>query len=204
MISRIETGKIIQSKRRLLAGATALMSAVGLAIAAVPFIYSLKPSARSRADNAPVTVDIGKLRAGQQLTVTWQGRPVWILCRSGQMLRALQSRELLLALRDPHSLQTTQQPDYAKNGFRSIRPEYLVLLGVCTHLGCIPTFLPPSKTIEQAPGWQGGYFCSCHGSRFDLAGRVFKNVPAPRNLAVPPHRYLDERTIVIGEDPTAG
>lgn len=200
---KLETAKTSQTRRRLLVTATALMSGVGVAIAAVPFICSMKPSARSRVDNAPVTVDISRLQAGDQLTVTWRGRPVWILRRTAQMLQALESRELLQELHDPQSLQTTQQPAYAKNPYRSIRPEYLVLLGVCTHLGCIPTFRPASNTIEQSAGRQGGYICSCHGSRFDLAGRVFKNVPAARNLVVPPHLYLDESRIVIGEDQTS-
>ncbi|MGD8842689.1 MAG: ubiquinol-cytochrome c reductase iron-sulfur subunit [Gammaproteobacteria bacterium] len=200
---KLETAGTSQTRRRLLVSATALMSGVGVAIAAVPFICSMQPSARSRADNAPVTVDISRLQAGAQLTVTWRGRPVWILRRTAQMLRALESGELLQELLDPQSLQTTQQPAYAKNPYRSIRPEYSVLLGVCTHLGCIPRFRPALNAVEQLAGRHGGYICSCHGSRFDMAGRVFKNVPAPRNLVVPPHRYLDDGTILIGEDQTA-
>ena len=170
-------------------------------LAAVPFVGSMLPSARARARGAPVEVDVAKLEAGQQLTVEWRGKPVFIVRRTPAMLERLQGNAPLLV--DPLSRVETQQPPYAANLYRSIRPEYLVLVGLCTHLGCVPVdhFATGALPGLLGPGWPGGWFCPCHGSKFDLAGRVFKNVPAPTNLVVPPYRYAAKTLIVIGEDP---
>ena len=180
---------------------TALTSAVGVAGAGgmmVPLVASMAPSARARAAGAPVEVDISELREGRMMVVAWRGKPVWIVRRSEKMLADL--TEIRDQLSDPDST-VEQQPAYAANHHRSIRPEILVLLGVCTHLGCAPT-----KKFERGAAsgvsadWRGGFFCPCHGSRFDLAGRVFKNVPAPTNLEVPPHSFVTDNRILIGLD----
>ena len=180
---------------------TALTSAVGVAGAGammVPLVASMAPSARARAAGAPVEVDISELREGRMMVVAWRGKPVWIVRRSEKMLADL--TEIRDQLSDPDST-VEQQPAYAVNDHRSIRPEILVLLGVCTHLGCAPT-----KNFERGAAsgvsadWRGGFFCPCHGSRFDLAGRVFKNVPAPTNLEVPPHSFVTDNRILIGLD----
>ena len=163
---------------------------------AASFVASMRPSARARAAGAPVEVDISRLREGQMLVVAWRGKPVWIIRRSEQMLDELGTLRQVLA--DPDS-EIAQQPVYAQNKFRSIRPDILVVLGVCTHLGCAPT-----KNFERGTAsglsedWLGGFFCPCHGSKFDLAGRVYKNVPAPTNLEVPPHSFLSDSRILIG------
>ena len=170
----------------------------------VPFIRSMSPSARSRAASAPVKVNVGKLPSGQQLTVEWRGMPVWVLHRSAEMLAGLESALLRQQLRDPDSLQETQQPAYAQNVYRSVKPEYLVVIGACTHLYCVPTFRLEAAASDRGSSWPGGYICSCHGSRFDLAGRVFKGVPAPSNLMVPPYRYVDETVIECGVHPFNG
>ncbi len=197
------TDKLDRTKRRFLIAATSTVGGVGLVLTSVPFIRSMGPSERVRAANAPVRVNVGKLQPGQQLTVEWRRRPVWVLRRSEEMLAGLEESSLRQRLRDPDSQETTQQPAYAQNTYRSIKPEYLVVIGICTHLSCVPSLRLAATGDGRELGWQGGYTCACHGSRFDLAGRVFKGVPAPRNLMVPPHRYLDEGLIECGVDPIA-
>lgn len=188
-----------RGRRRFLTAATTVIGGIGVGFAAVPFIVSWEPSARARAIGAPVDVEIGKLEPGQRLTVTWRGKPVWVVRRDEQTLAEL--RSLAPSLRDPESEVDTQQPDYCQNAFRSLKPEYLVLVGICTHLGCAPTYVPVGEAHSLGPQWKGGFFCPCHGSRFDMAGRVFKGVPAPTNLEVPPYHYASESRIVVGVDP---
>ena len=187
-------------RRRLLTGATAVVGAVGIAGVAVPFIGSLKPSQRALVAGAPVVADIGKLEPGQQITVAWRGKPVWVLRRTQQMLTDMESASHLERLLDPASEEQSQQPEYARNLARAINPDYLVTIAICTHLGCVPSFRPELAPADLGSDWIGGYFCPCHGSRYDLAGRVFKSMPAPLNLEIPPYHYLDEKRIEIGSD----
>jgi ubiquinol-cytochrome c reductase iron-sulfur subunit len=184
-------------RRRVLVIATSVVGAVGAGFAAVPFISSMNPSAKARAAGAPVEADISKLEPGAMLRVKWRGKPIWIVRRTPEMLEALPTLDP--ALTDPNS-EVPQQPDYCKNPTRSIKPEYLVAVGLCTHLGCSPTFRPDVAPDDLGPDWKGGFFCPCHGSRFDLAGRVFKGVPAPTNLVIPIHTYLNDTTILVGQD----
>jgi ubiquinol-cytochrome c reductase iron-sulfur subunit len=184
-------------RRRVLVIATSVVGAVGAGFAAVPFISSMNPSAKARAAGAPVEADISKLEPGAMLRVKWRGKPIWIVHRTPEMLAALPTLDP--ALTDPNS-EVPQQPDYCKNPNRSIKPEYLVAVGICTHLGCSPTFRPDVAPDDLGPNWKGGFFCPCHGSRFDLAGRVFKGVPAPTNLVIPIHTYLNDTTILVGQD----
>lgn len=186
-------------RRRFLTATTAVVGGVGAIFAAVPFIKSWKPSARAQVAGAPVTVDISRLEPGQRLTATWRGQPVWLIRRTEEQLAALGS--LAAELRDPDSENPEQQPEYAKNETRSIRPELLVLVGICTHLGCVPLYRPEMVPQPFASDWKGGFFCPCHSSRFDLAGRVFQGVPAPTNLKVPPYHFLDDNRVVLGVDP---
>ena len=199
----VKPDKVDSTKRRFLVAATTVMGGAGLAMATVPFIRSMSPSARSRAASAPVKVDVSKLPPGQQLMVEWRGMPVWVLHRSAETLAGLENKLLLEQLRDPYSTRETQQPAYAQNAYRSIKPEYLVVVGVCTHLYCIPTFRSEAVAADRGSDWPEGYICPCHGSRFDLAGRVFKGVPAPSNLMVPPHWYVDEKVIECGAHPVS-
>lgn len=187
-------------RRRFLTGVVSVVGAVGAGFAAVPFVASWNPSERAKALGAPVEVDISKLEPGGRVTVKWRGKPVWVVRRTEETLKTLSSLDGML--RDPHSDQD-QQPSYAHNEYRSVKEEYLVLVGICTHLGCSPTYRPEIAPADLGPDWKGGFFCPCHGSRFDLAGRVFKGVPAPSNLQVPPYRYLSDTKIVVGEDPSA-
>ncbi len=184
-------------RRRVLVAATSAVGAVGVGFVAVPFLSSMQPSARAKAAGAPVQADIGKLEEGQIMRVKWRGNPVWIVHRSKTMLDALGNLDS--AVSDPDSEQS-DQPSYAKNSVRSIKPEFLIAIGICTHLGCSPTFRPDVAPADLGPEWKGGFFCPCHGSRFDLAGRVYKAVPAPLNLAIPPHQYLSDTEVLIGED----
>ena len=185
-------------RRRFLTTVTAGVGLAGTAVAVVPFVSSMTPSARARAAGAPVEVDISKLQAGQMLTVEWRGKPVWILNRTQEMLDGLAT--LNEQVSDPDSNEP-QQPQYATNSHRSIRPEILVVVGICTHLGCAPT---KKFELGAASGvsddWLGGFFCPCHGSTFDLAGRVYRNKPAPTNLVVPPYSYLSDTRIMVGVD----
>ena len=182
-------------RRRMLTIATSGLGVVGSAALLVPFAGSMVPSERAKAAGAPVKVDISKLEDGQQLTVEWRGKPVWIIKRSRESLDFLPN--MLELLVDPDSEQN-QQPEYAKNDYRSIKQEILVLIGICTHLGCSPKYRP-----ELSASTDGAFLCACHGSRFDLAGRVYSNVPAPTNLEVPPHMYLSDNEILIGSDQEA-
>jgi ubiquinol-cytochrome c reductase iron-sulfur subunit len=184
-------------RRRFLTAATTTIGAIGTGFVLVPFVSSMQPSAKARAAGAPVRADISKLEPGQMLRVKWRGKPVWIVDRTKAMLDELPKLDTRLV--DPHS-EMPQQPEYAKNEWRSIKPEYLVLIGICTHLGCSPTYRPDVAPADLGPDWPGGFFCPCHGSRFDLAGRVYQGMPAPKNLQVPPYRYLSDTEIMIGED----
>ena len=186
-------------RRRFLTATTAVVGAVGAGFAAVPFIKSWNPSARAKLAGAPVTQDIAALPEGQQLTLKWRGQPVYVARRSQAMLAMLPQMEPLLL--DPKSENTDQQPPYAQNEWRSIKPEILVLVAVCTHLGCAPEFIPELKPQPFDPNWKGGYFCPCHKSRYDLAGRVYEAQPAPSNLPVPPYHFENDTTVVIGVDP---
>ena len=184
-------------RRRVLVATTSAMGAVGAGFVAVPFVVSMQPSARAKAAGAPVEADISKLEDGQLLRVKWRGKPVWIVRRTQAMLDSLPTLESTLS--DPES-NKSEQPSYCKNPLRSIKPEVLIAIGICTHLGCSPTFRPDLAPADLGPEWQGGFFCPCHGSRFDLAGRVYSGVPAPLNLAIPPHRYLTDTSVLIGDD----
>jgi ubiquinol-cytochrome c reductase iron-sulfur subunit len=186
-------------RRRFLTATTAVVGGAGAAVAAIPFIKSWQPSARAQVAGAPVTEDIGKLEVGQRLVVQWRGQPVWIIRRTPEMLAALPSQDP--RLRDPKSENPEQQPDYARNAHRSIKPEIAVLVGTCTHLGCSPLFRPELVPQPFDNDWKGGFYCPCHNSRFDLAGRVYEGVPAPTNLKVPPYRFIDENRIEIGVNP---
>jgi ubiquinol-cytochrome c reductase iron-sulfur subunit len=186
---------IDQKRREFLIKATATMGAVGVIATAVPFVASMLPSEDVSEAGAPLKVDISQLKPGAQLTVMWRGKPIWIIHRTQQAIASLDKDENLL--RDPTS-NVEQQPAYARNRYRSIKPEILVLVGICTHLGCIPTYRPDPASIEA--DWPGGFFCSCHGSKFDLAGRVFKGVPAPINLEVPSYTFMNNSTLLIGVD----
>ncbi|MDX1838688.1 ubiquinol-cytochrome c reductase iron-sulfur subunit [Legionella taurinensis] len=190
---------IDEQRRKFLLTSTGILGGVGVACALTPFVSSWLPSAKAQAAGAPVEVDLSHLEPGQQATVEWRGRPVWIIRRTPEMLKQLDAHND--QLRDPDSL-VDQQPEYAKNKYRAINPEYLVLIGVCTHLGCSPKYTPNENTL--GPDWPGGFYCPCHGSTFDLSGRVFKGVPAPINLEVPPYRFVSERVVIIGEDEKQG
>lgn len=199
MIDTSKTGdkedQIDEQRRKFLLTATGIAGGVGLACALTPFVSSWFPTNTARAAGGPIQVDLSSLKPGQQLIVAWRGKPIWIIRRTQAMLGQLVNIED--QLRDPNSL-VDQQPAYAKNRYRSINPEYLVLVGVCTHLGCSPQYKPGKK--ECGADWIGGFFCPCHGSTFDLAGRVFKGKPAPINLEVPPYRFISEQVIMIGEE----
>lgn len=188
------------SRRRFLGVATGITAGVGAAFVAAPFIASWQPSARARALGAPVDVDISKLEDGALMKVVWRGKPISILRRSPVMLERLEGEKA--ELRDPDSLED-QQPEDCRNEFRSLRPDLLVVVSSCTHLGCVPTSRFEVAPADLGPDWVGGFFCPCHGSKFDLSGRVFAGVPAPLNLLVPPNRYLDDNTLRIGESEEA-
>jgi len=183
--------------RRKLVIATSAAGGVAAVGTAIPFVLSMSPSERARAAGAPVETDVAKLGAGELMTVEWQGKPVWILHRTPEMIERLKANDALLS--DPQSGRP-QQPDYATNPLRSRKAEYFVAAGLCTHLGCVPTFRPEVAPADLGPAWAGGFYCPCHGSKFDLAGRVFKNVPAPTNLEIPRYRYLTESALLIGAD----
>lgn len=182
-------------KRRFLTQAAGVVGAVGTGFLAVPFLSSMKPSAKAEALGAPVVVDIDKLEPGQRLVVMWRGKPVWILRRTPESLETLAGMDGLL--QDPASIDS-EQPQSSRNAQRSIRPEIFVAVGVCTHLGCSPVFRPELAPADLGPDWKGGFFCPCHGSKFDLAGRVYKGVPAPVNLEIPPYHFAGDHRIVIG------
>ncbi len=184
-------------RRRLLVRSAAAVGGLGGVALVAPMLGSMSPSARAKAAGAPVEADIGKLTPGQLITVEWRGKPVWIVSRTDETLKRLDSETAKLS--DPDSNEE-QQPEYAKNPGRSIKPEYLVVVGICTHLGCSPSYRPEIAPPDLGDQWDGGFFCPCHGSKFDMSGRVYAGVPAPTNLEIPPYRYVDDNTIIVGED----
>ena len=198
MSQEVDGQKVDARKRKFLIAATSAVGGVAVAGVAVPLVMSMMPSARAKAAGAPVEVDISKVEPGMLLTVEWRGKPVWVVNRTPEMLALMAKHDDQLT--DPKSEQP-QQPDYCKNATRSIKPEYLVAVGICTHLGCSPTYRKEVGAADMGADWPGGFFCPCHGSRFDLAARVFKNVPAPINLVIPPHQYLGADRLLIGVDP---
>ena len=191
-----EQEKVDKTRRTLLVATSIVGGAAGIG-AAVPFVASMWPSERAKAAGAPIEVDISRLAPGELGVFEWRGKPVWVMKRTQEMLDGL--KQDAPRLTDPAS-KVDQQPDYAKNEFRSAKPDLMVLVGVCTHLGCSPKLKPAEDKAEMGADWTGGFYCPCHGSKFDLAGRVFKGSPAPINLQVPPYAYLSDSTIVIGED----
>ena len=190
-----DTDEVDLARRCFLRKATTAVGGLGIAATAVPFVSYLLPSVDTEALGGPVEVDISPLQPTQQLTVVWRGKPIWVIRRTQTMLDNLP--KLNSELRDPLS-EEDQQPPYAKNLYRSIKPEYFIAVGVCTHLGCIPTYRPDVGGIS--PDWLGGFYCPCHGSKYDLAGRVYKGVPAPKNLEIPPYAYLSESKVIIGNE----
>ena len=184
-------------RRFLITAGTVAASGAGAVAAAVPLVASMLPSERAKAAGAPVEVDVSKLEPGQRMIVEWRGKPVWIVRRTPEMLKLVKADDSRVA--DPDSKRSAQ-PQYAKNEFRSLKPEYLILVGICTHLGCSPVDRLSAQPEPFAADWHGGFYCPCHGSLFDLAGRVYKNKPAPDNLIVPPYKFVTDTTLVIGED----
>jgi len=184
-------------RRRLLVMSAAGVGGLGAVALALPMVASMSPSARAKAAGAPVEADISKLAPGQLLTVEWRGKPVWVLKRTDEILERLESD--VASLSDPDSL-VEMQPAYAQNSARSIKPEVLVVVGICTHLGCSPSYRPEVAPADLGADWNGGFFCPCHGSKFDMSGRVYAGVPAPFNLEIPPYRYADDNLIIVGEE----
>ena len=193
-------GTVDQGKRRFLIGATGVVGGVGAIGAATPFVMSFFPSERAKAAGAPVEVDVSKLEPGQKIDVEWRGKVVWLINRTPQMLESLPKLDARVA--DPKSEQSKQPAD-CKNEHRSIKEALWVAIGICTHLGCSPTYRPEVGPADLGADWLGGFFCPCHQSKFDLAGRVFKGVPAPTNLEIPPYRYLSDTRVIIGDDKKA-
>lgn len=189
--------QVDKGRRRFLTIATSAAGGVAAVGVATPFLLSFFPSERAKAAGAPVEVDISKLEAGQKINVEWRGKPVWVLSRTPEQLKNLPKLDASLV--DPKS-DMEQQPAYCKNETRSIKPEILVAVGICTHLGCSPTFRPDLAPADLGPEWVGGFYCPCHGSKFDLAARVYKGVPAPKNMEIPPHKYLSDTRLLVGED----
>ena len=192
----MSTDGVDLSRRRMLVGVTAAVGAVGIVGAAVPFVKSWNPSAKAKAAGAPVTADLSGLEPGQQMVVEWRGKPVWVVRRTPEALADLKKVEG--SLRDPKSDESIQ-PEFAKNEYRSLNKDYLILVGICTHLGCSPTYRPEVAPADLGQSFRGGFFCPCHGSTYDMAGRVYKGVPAPLNLEVPPYKYVTDSVVIIGE-----
>lgn len=188
----VDTGR-----RRFLTVATSTVGGIAVAGIASPFVMSFFPSERAKAAGAPVEVDVSKIEPGQKIDVEWRGKPVWLVNRTPEQIKNLPKNDSQLV--DPQS-EVDQQPLYCKNETRSIKPNLLVAIGICTHLGCSPTFRPDLAPADLGPDWLGGFYCPCHGSKFDMAVRVFKGVPAPKNLEIPPHKYLSETRLLIGDD----
>ncbi|OGT34237.1 MAG: ubiquinol-cytochrome c reductase iron-sulfur subunit [Gammaproteobacteria bacterium RBG_16_51_14] len=188
---------IDRNRRRFLTAAATVVGGAGAVVAAVPFVAALNPSAKTKAFGAPVEVDVSDLQPGQRKVVQWRGKPIWILRRDKKVLEDLAAMDSIVS--DPKS-EEEQQPLYARNEYRSVKSEYLVVIAVCTHLGCVPAYVTADEPHNLGSDWKGGFFCPCHGSFFDLAGRVFKRNPAPSNLIVPPHQYLSDTRILIGDD----
>ncbi len=193
----MDEAAVDKGKRRFLIGATSVVGGIGAVAAATPFVMSFFPSERAKAAGAPVQVDIAKLELGQKIDVEWRGKVVWVINRTPQMLSSLPKLDPKLL--DPKS-ERSDQPPYAKNEHRSIKDNLFIAVGICTHLGCSPTFRPEVSPADLGADWLGGFFCPCHQSKFDLAGRVYSGVPAPANLPVPPHQYLSDTRILIGDD----
>ena len=193
----MDNKKINQGRRRFLTLATAGAGAVATAGVAVPFLASFSPSEKAKAAGAPVELDISKVEAGQMMTAEWQGKPIWVLNRTEAQQKEVPALNGEMA--DPTS-EVEHQPEYCKNELRSIKPNIFVAIGICTHLGCSPTYRPDLAPADLGASWKGGFFCPCHGSKFDLAGRVYKGVPAPTNLVIQPYKYLTDATILVGED----
>ena len=189
---QVDTGR-----RRFLTVATSAAGGVAAAAVATPFVLSFFPSERAKAAGAPVEVDISKLEAGQKINVEWRGKPVWVVNRTPEQVKNLAKLDGKLV--DPKS-EAPQQPEYCKNAHRSIKPEILVAVGICTHLGCSPTFRPDLAPADLGADWLGGFYCPCHGSKFDLAARVYSGVPAPSNMEIPPHKYMSDTRLLVGDD----
>jgi ubiquinol-cytochrome c reductase iron-sulfur subunit len=187
------------NRRRFLTTTASVVGGAGAVATTIPFISTLSPSAKTRAIGAPVEVELGDIQPGQLKITQWQGKPIWLLRRRQSDLDGIEALDS--KVRDPNS-DREQQPEYAKNEYRSVKPEYLIVIGLCTHLGCSPTFIRQEDGGSHNMGsdWRGGFFCPCHGSRFDMAGRVYNGYPAPTNLVVPPHMYLNETKVLIGDD----
>lgn len=192
--------EVDRDRRRFLTGATTVIGGAGVVAGVIPFVASMGTSARAQAAGAPVEVDITRIGDGQRVTFEWRGQPVWVVRRTQRMIDSLEELEDRLA--DPDSTQS-EQPEYAQNRYRSREPEVLVIVGVCTHLGCSPSYRPEVAPADLGDDWLGGFFCACHGSRYDIAGRVYQNQPAPLNMPIPPHAFAEDGTLlVIGEDET--
>jgi ubiquinol-cytochrome c reductase iron-sulfur subunit len=188
------------TRRDFLYVATTAAGAIGAASTLIPLIDQMNPDASTIATGGPIDLDLTNIQPGQEVVVRWRDRPIFVVHRTARMLQTLQDRKLVSQLADPQSAEL-QQPPYADNWCRSIKPDYGVILGICTHLGCIPKFEPLPNATAPASNWLGGYFCPCHGSKYDLAGRVFSGVPAPYNLPIPPYHFVNDKTIRIGENP---
>ncbi len=196
----MSTNGVDLGRRRFLTLSTTVVGGAGAVAALIPFVASMEPSERAQAAGAPVEADITKLEPGQRITVAWRGKPVWLVHRTDQNLKDLPTLDSQLV--DPKSEVASQQPPYAQNEYRA-RKEHAkigVLIGICTHLGCSPTYRPDMAPADLGPAWKGGFFCPCHGSKYDLAGRVYKNVPAPKNLPIPPYKYLSDTRVLVGDD----
>ena len=185
------------NRRNFLANLTKVMGGVGGIFAVIPFLSTMSPSEKAKSAGAPIEIDVSGLKPGAFKVVEWRGKPVWVVRRTAEMINNTQEDNDILT--DPKSLEE-HQPKYTQNKFRSLNPEYLVLLGICTHLGCSPLYKPNSKTAELGLDWKGGFFCPCHGSKFDLSGRVHRGMPAPYNLEVPPYYFASENKIIVGKD----
>ena len=188
----VDTGR-----RKMLTVSASVVGAVGAAVAVIPFLSSMSPTAEALAAGAPVEVDISKIEPGQKIQIEWRRKPVWIVNRTDRMLDTL--NDITPKLRDPNSDNLEMQPEMMRNETRSLRPDILVLVGLCTHLGCSPTYRPEIAPEDLGPDWEGGFYCPCHGSRFDISGRVYKNVPANTNLEVPPYKFIDQNLLLVGE-----
>ncbi len=193
----MDNNDVDTKRRRFLTASAVVLGGVGVGAGSVPFIATMTPSAKTKAVGAPVEVDISRLKPGERLIQEWRGKPVWILRRTKEMLDDIAAQDD--AVSDPSS-DNSKQPDYAKNEFRALEAEYLVVIGICTHLGCSPTFVLKGSEKAPASDWKGGFYCPCHQSRFDLAGRVFKGVPAPTNLLIPPYKFITPSRLLIGDD----
>ncbi len=190
-----------ETRRDFLSLVTGAFTGIGVIAVAWTLVDSMNPAGDVIAAGAPMDIDISKIEAGQQIVVRWRGDPILVVNRTPEALKTLQEPKQIALLSDPNST-VNQQPPYAQNWHRSLQPEYAVLVGICTHLGCLPLYLPQPNATDPVPNWQGGYFCPCHGSKYDLAGRVYQNVPAPYNLPVPPYHFPDPKTLRVGENPT--